>query len=88
MANNTVAINVNRDILVRDLALKQYRNITIYRINTYDFNANIAELYSDLPTKTYQLQYSANRKRKEVEFLFHNTNTTVSSFDKVQFVDF
>ncbi|MGG4212651.1 DNA adenine methylase [Paenibacillus sp. FSL L8-0638] len=56
-------------------------------ITTYDFNENIAELYEDLPTKVYQLQYSAHRKRIEKEFLFHNFNTVVNSFDKVQFVE-
>ncbi|GFZ87005.1 DNA methyltransferase [Paenibacillus marchantiophytorum] len=54
-------------------------------ITTYDYNENIAEMYNDVPTKIYQLQYSANRKRKEKEFLFHNPNTIVASFDKVQF---
>jgi len=56
-------------------------------ITTYDYNENIAKLYEDLPTKIYQLQYSANRKRKEKEFLFHNLNTIVHSFDKVQFIN-
>lgn len=56
-------------------------------ITTYDYNENIAELYNDVPTKIYQLQYSANRKRKEKEYLFHNPNTVVNSFDKVQFIE-
>lgn len=54
-------------------------------ITTYDYDVNIQHLYSNLPTKIYQLQYSANRKRKEKEFLFHNFNTVVNSYDKVQF---
>lgn len=56
-------------------------------ITTYDFNSNIAGLYSDVPSKVYQLQYSANRKRKEKEYLFHNERTLVNSFDKVQFIE-
>lgn len=56
-------------------------------ITTYDFNKNIAELYANVPSKVYQLQYSANRKRKEKEFLFHNERTIVYSFDKVQFIE-
>lgn len=55
-------------------------------ITTYDFNKNIEELYKGLPTKVYQLQYSANKKRKEKEFLFHNIKTKVESFDRVQFI--
>ncbi|KKB74064.1 MULTISPECIES: DNA adenine methylase [Bacillus] len=56
-------------------------------ITTYDFNQAIANLYKDVPTKVYQLHYSANRKRKEKEFLFHNIKTRVDSFEKVQFVE-
>lgn len=33
MANNTSSINVNRDILVGALGLKQFRNTTIYKKN-------------------------------------------------------
>ncbi|ADV94835.1 MULTISPECIES: DNA adenine methylase [Bacillus] len=57
-------------------------------ITTYDFNEAIADLYKDLPKKVYQLHYSANRKRKEKEFLFHNLKTKVDSFDKVQFLEY
>lgn len=56
-------------------------------INTYDYNKNIAELYKNIPTKIFNVQYSANRKRKEKEFLFHNPITEVKSFDKVQFIE-
>ncbi|MGD6836931.1 DNA adenine methylase [Bacillus thuringiensis] len=56
-------------------------------ITTYDFNKEIAKMYSEVPTKTYQLMYSANRKRKEFEYLFHSHKTIVSSFDKVQFTE-
>ncbi|MGG3308375.1 DNA adenine methylase [Paenibacillus lautus] len=56
-------------------------------ITTYDYTDNIAEIYEDMPTKVYQLQYSANRKRKEREYLFHNNRTVVTSFDKVQFLE-
>lgn len=56
-------------------------------ITTYDYVGNIADIYEDVPTKVYQLQYSANRKRKEKEYLFHNEGTIVNSFDKVQFIE-
>lgn len=56
-------------------------------ITTYDYSDNIAEIYEDVTTKVYQLQYSANRKRKEKEYLFHNDRTVVTSFDKVQFLE-
>ena len=57
-------------------------------ITTYDFNEDIDKLYKDLPKKVYQIHYSANRKRKEKEFLFHNLKTRVDSFDKVQFIEY
>lgn len=56
-------------------------------ITTYDYISNIAEIYENVPTKVYQLQYSANRKRKEKEYLFHNARTTITSYDKVQFIE-
>lgn len=56
-------------------------------ITTYDFNEEIAKMYSEVPTKMYQLMYSANRKRKEFEYLFHSHKTIVNSFDKVQFTE-
>ncbi|MDQ0048453.1 DNA adenine methylase [Paenibacillus polymyxa] len=56
-------------------------------ITTYDYVSSIAEIYENIPTKVYQLQYSANRKRKEKEYLFHNARTVIDSFDKVQFIE-
>lgn len=56
-------------------------------ITTYDYVSNIADIYEEVPTKVYQLQYSANRKRKEKEYMFHNVETFINSFDKVQFVE-
>lgn len=56
-------------------------------ITTYDFNDDILMLYKNLPKKVYYLYYSANRKRKEKEFLFHNKKTIVESYDKVQFIE-
>lgn len=56
-------------------------------ITTYDYVSDIADIYADVPTKVYRLQYSANRKRKEKEYLFHNAETIVDSFDKVQFIE-
>lgn len=56
-------------------------------ITTYDYVEQIKEIYSDTLTKEYQIYYSANRNRKEMEYLFHSNNTIVESFDKVQFVE-
>lgn len=66
---------------------KVIKELSSHWITTYDFNQNIADIYKDVPRKIYQIQYSANRKRKEKEYLFHNTKTIVNSFDKVQFLD-
>lgn len=54
-------------------------------ITTYDYEENIKEIYNDYPTLEYKIQYSANRVRKEKEYLFHSPTTTVESFDKVVF---
>lgn len=54
-------------------------------ITTYDYEENIKEIYNDYPTLEYKIQYSANRVRKEKEYLFHSPTTTVESFDKVIF---
>ena len=52
-------------------------------ITTYDYEENIKKIYSGYPTFEYQIRYSANRVRKEKEYLFHSKNTLVESFDKV-----
>lgn len=54
-------------------------------ITTYDYNDAIKDIYSSFPTLEYYLVYSANKKRKEKEYLFHSKNIKVESFDKVQF---
>ncbi|MFS4084559.1 DNA adenine methylase [Aerococcus urinaeequi] len=54
-------------------------------ITTYDYDANIREIYSDYDSLEYKIRYSANRVRKEKEFLFHSPITKVESFDKVEF---
>lgn len=54
-------------------------------ITTYDNSEQIERIYNDIPILKYNLQYSANRKRKEQELFFHNPNTKVESFDKVIF---
>ena len=56
-----------------------------YWITTYDYNQRIAEIYQDVTKKEYYLRYSANRVRKEKEYLFHNEKTKVASWDKVVF---
>ncbi|EFM11018.1 D12 class N6 adenine-specific DNA methyltransferase [Paenibacillus curdlanolyticus YK9] len=54
-------------------------------ITTYDFEEEIAELYKSCPGKTYFLQYSARKSRKEKEYLFYNNKTNIEPFDKVIF---
>ena len=54
-------------------------------ITTYDNSEQIERIYTDIPILKYNLQYSANRKRKEQELFFHNPYTKVESFDKVIF---
>lgn len=60
--------------------MKNYRWIT-----TYDYVEQIKMIYSDSLTKEYTIYYSANRNRKEMEYLFHSEKTIVKSFDKVVF---
>ena len=56
-----------------------------YWITTYDYHNRIAEIYTGTQQKEYSLRYSANRVRKEKEYLFHNEKTKVESWDKVVF---
>jgi DNA adenine methylase len=56
-----------------------------YWITTYDYHQRIAEIYQGVTQKEYYLRYSANRVRKEKEYLFHNEKTKVESWDKVVF---
>lgn len=56
-----------------------------YWITTYDYHPRIAEIYTGVIQKEYFLRYSANRVRKEKEYLFHNDKTKVESWDKVLF---
>ena len=54
-------------------------------ITTYDYDENIKEIYNDYNSLEYKIRYSANRVRKEKEYLFHSPSTMVESFDKVEF---
>lgn len=54
-------------------------------ILTYDYEENIKKIYESYPTLEYRIHYSANRVRKEKEFLIHNHNINIESFDSVQF---
>jgi len=56
-------------------------------ITTYDNDNHIQEIYQDMDIKYYELQYSANNKRREKEIFFHSPITKVESFDKVIFID-
>lgn len=54
-------------------------------IATYDDEERIKEIYEDYDIHEYNIQYSANKTRTEVELLFHSPITLVESFDKVRF---
>ena len=54
-------------------------------IITYDYTTEIGMLYRDFPILTYNIRYSANRVRKEREYLIHSHKTIVESYDSVQF---
>lgn len=54
-------------------------------ITTYDFEEEISKIYGACSRKTYTLQYSARKTRKEKEYLFHNKRTRVESYGKVIF---
>ena len=59
------------------------QDLTDYKwITTYDDVPRIRDLYSRSNGFTYNLQYTANRKRMERELLFVG-NTQIESFDKV-----
>lgn len=53
-------------------------------ITTYDYVDDIKYIYSDYPALEYSIRYSANKVRKEKEYLFHSPETIVESFDKVE----
>lgn len=52
-------------------------------IVTYDNAKEIRKLYYNMQLYTYNLRYSAQRVRKEVEILFGSPTTKLESFDKV-----
>lgn len=72
----------HQELAVAIKSMKNYKWIT-----TYDYVDEIKHIYSDYPTKEYRIYYSANRNRKEMEYLFHSKKTLVESFDKVVFAD-
>lgn len=72
----------HQELAVAIKSMKNYKWIT-----TYDYVNEIKHIYSDFPTKEYRIYYSANRNRKELEYLFHSKKTLVESFDKVVFAD-
>ena len=57
----------------------------IHWIATYDNNINIANVYEEYGahSKLFELQYSASRKRKELECMFYK-NVVIESFGKTK----
>ena len=57
----------------------------IHWIATYDNNINIANVYEEYGahSKLFELQYSASRKRKELECMFYK-NVAIESFGKIK----
>lgn len=57
----------------------------IHWIATYDNNINVANIYEEYGahSKLFELQYSASRKRKELECMFYK-NVVIESFGKTK----
>ena len=55
-----------------------------YWITTYDYCSEIYDIYHNLSGYSYNLQYSANKIRKEKEYIFHSSKTIIKSFDRVR----
>lgn len=55
-----------------------------YWITTYDHSQQIADIYSDTEIYEYELNYSAQKKRVEQEYLFTNKVTQVKTFANVR----
>ena len=57
----------------------------IHWIATYDNNINVANVYEEYGahSKLFELQYSASRKRKELECMFYK-NVVIESFGKIK----
>lgn len=55
-----------------------------YWITTYDHSKRIADIYSDTEIYEYELNYSAQKKRVEQEYLFTNKVTQVETFANVR----
>ena len=71
--------SVNHEELAKDLCSCKYW------IATYDNNKNIKAIYDKYGAHSvlYELQYSASRKRKELEYMFYNDGLTIESFGKI-----
>ncbi|WP_295356994.1 MULTISPECIES: DNA adenine methylase [Bacteria][Archaea] len=53
-------------------------------IATYDNAKRIKDIYNDRVIQEYQIQYSANKARKEIELIFHSPLTTIESYGNVK----
>lgn len=56
-------------------------------ITTYDNEDLIAEMYSDCKRYQYTLNYSAQSKRRESEYLFTNNHTIIESHERVDLTE-
>jgi hypothetical protein len=74
MANNEAAININRDVLVRDLGLKQYRNTTIYtRSNVFVLSPSSQNSYNWFDLRKVNLdRYDSSKVRGHLLVRFHD----------------
>ena len=53
-------------------------------ITTYDEVPEILKLYqSSVPTYEYELNYTANRKRKAKEYIFCSSSTKIDSYQNI-----
>ncbi|AHN23388.1 DNA adenine methylase [Lysinibacillus varians] len=67
------------------LLSEKIRKLNNYNwIVTYDFESAIKDIYSGYPIRSYDLNYSVTKKRKEKEYLIFNPNLNIESYDKVE----
>ncbi|WP_260158023.1 DNA adenine methylase [Levilactobacillus brevis] len=77
------------DALHRMIAKELANSLNLNWILTYDTAPQIRELYADtnVVQELYKIQYSANKRGRFNEFLFHSPNIRVSSFENVDLME-
>ena len=75
---SSFSINEHKKLANKIQELNEYKWIT-----TYDCEMDILKMYSKSKAFKYSLRYSANLKRRAVEYLFTNDSTKMESFGRV-----